>query len=52
MMKILHAVPGLGNPCNGIAVAARLVAREQGADLVEARQFARGEGGLDGYDEV
>ena len=51
-MKILHVVPGLDVVGNGIAVAAKLIAAEQGADLVEARLFARGEGELDGYDEV
>lgn len=51
-MKILHVVPGLDVIGNGIAVAAKLIAAEQGADLMEARLFARGEGELDGYDEV
>ena len=51
-MMILHVVPGLENACSGIAVAATLIAAEQGADLVEARLFARGAGTLDAYDEV
>ena len=51
-MRVLHIVPGLDVVGNGIAVAAKLIAAEQGADLVEARLFARGEGGLDGYDGV
>lgn len=51
-MKVLHVVPGLDVVGNGIAVAAKLLAAEQGADLVEARLFAVGEGGLGGYDEV
>ena len=51
-MKILHVVPGLDVIGNGIAVAAKLIAAEQEADLMEARLFARGEGELDGYDEV
>ena len=51
-MKVLHVVPGLDVVGNGIAVAAKLIAAEQGADLAEARLFARGEGELDGYDEV
>ena len=51
-MKILHVVPGLEEGGNGIAVAARLIAAEQGADLIEARLFAGGDGELDGYDEV
>ena len=51
-MKILHVVPGLDVIGNGIVVAAKLIAAEQGADLMEAQLFARGEGKLDGYDEV
>jgi len=51
-LKVLHVVPGLGEISNGIAVAARLLSEEQGSDLIEARLFARGEGTLDGYDEV
>ena len=51
-MRVLHVVPGLDVVGNGIAVAAKLLAAEQGADLVEARFFAVGEGGLGGYDEV
>ena len=51
-MMILHVVPGLENACSGIVVAATLIAAEQGADLVEARLFARGAGTLDAYDEV
>ena len=51
-MKILHVVPGLDVVGNGIAVAAKLIAADQGANLVETRLFARGEGELDGYDEV
>ncbi len=51
-LKVLHVVPGLGEISNGIAVAAKLLSEEQGSDLIEARLFARGEGNLDGYDEV
>ena len=51
-MRVLHIVPGLDVVGNGIAVSAKLIAAEQGADLVEARLFARGESTLDGYDEV
>ena len=40
-MKILHIVPGLDNPCNGIAVAAKLFAGEQGAELVDIRNVSR-----------
>lgn len=38
-MKILHVVPGLEEPTNGIARAAKRIAAEQGADLVETRDF-------------
>ena len=40
-MKILHIVPGLDNPCNGIAVAAKLLAGAQGAELVDIRNVSR-----------
>ena len=40
-MKILHVVPGLDNPFNGIAVAAKLIAGEQGAEIVDAREFGK-----------
>ena len=51
-MKILHVVPGLDEVGNGISVAARLIANEQGADLVEARRFASGKCDASQYDEV
>ena len=51
-MRILHVVPGLDEVGNGISVAARLIANEQGADLVEARMFARGKCDASQYDEV
>ena len=51
-MRILHVVPGLNEACNGISVAARLIANEQGADLVEARRFASGKCDASQYDEV
>lgn len=43
-MRILHVIPGLENPANGIAVAAKLIAESQRkagheVRLVEARQF-------------
>ena len=40
-MKILHVVPGLNNPFNGIAVAAKLIAGEQAAEMVDAREFGK-----------
>ena len=51
-MMILHVVPGLDEVGNGISVAARLIANEQGADLVEARLFASGKCDASQYDEV
>ena len=43
-MKILHIVPGMDEPNNGIAVAAKLIAREQSksgaeVEVVDARDF-------------
>lgn len=38
-MKILHVVPGLDEPWNGIAGAAKDIARSQGADVVDTLQF-------------
>lgn len=38
-MKILHVVPGLDEPWNGIAGAAKDIARSQGADIVDTLQF-------------
>lgn len=35
--SILHVVPGLGERWSGIAVAAKLLAKEQSAELVDAR---------------
>jgi len=51
-MRILHVVPGLDEVGNGISVVAKLIAEEQGADLMEARLFAKGKGELADYDEV
>ena len=43
-MKILHVVPGLNEKGNGIAVAAKLIAREQAkagaeVEVVDTREF-------------
>ena len=40
-MNILHIVSGLDNPFNGIAVAAKLIAGEQAAEIVDAREFGK-----------
>ena len=50
--KTLHVVPGLWEHGNGIAVAARLIAAEQGADMVDAEDFAAGRGDPARYAEV
>ena len=39
--SFLHIVPGLDNPFNGIAVAAKLIAGEQAAEMVDAREFGK-----------
>lgn len=49
-MRILHLVPGLSNPANGIAVAAKIIAAAQGADLLDCSQSGACE--LSQYDEV
>ena len=38
-MKVLHVVPGLNEPQNGIAGAAKDIARLQGADIVDTCEF-------------
>ena len=40
-LNILHVVPGLDNPFNGIAVAAKLIAGEQVAEIIDARDFGK-----------
>ena len=50
-MKILHIVPGLEEHANGIAVAARLIAGGQGADMADASAFVRGAADPAVYDE-
>lgn len=40
-MKILHLVPALDNPANGMAVAARLIAQGQNADLADTADVGR-----------
>lgn len=49
---ILHVVPGLNQCWNGIAGAAKDIARSQGADLVETMEFARGRVSFEKYDEI
>ena len=51
-MKILHVVPGLAQNGNGIAVAAKLLAKDQSAALVETVDLACGQGEVRAYDEV
>ena len=45
-------MPGLWEHRNGIAVAARLIAADEGADLVDAADFAAGRGDPSQYEEV
>ena len=40
MNRVLHVVPGMDNPCSGIAVVAGKMACMQGADVAEARGVA------------
>jgi len=42
-MNILHIVPGLDEPWNGIAVAARMIAAGQNAAVVESRSVTDGQ---------
>lgn len=49
-MKILHIVPGLNDPTNGIAVAAKMIASRQGGELIECSDCSTVRFG--GYDEV
>ena len=56
-MKILHVVPGLNEPTNGIAVAAKWIAegQKQGGDEVEVaetREFVSSTSTFNLYDEV
>lgn len=54
-MRILHVVPGLEEPWNGIAGAAKDIARSQGADVVDTRRFVSGlrpSADLSAYDEI
>ena len=52
-MKILHVVPGLNEPWNGIAGAARDIARSQGADIVDTREFVSSSTfDFSSYDEI
>ena len=58
MKKVLHVVPGLDEPWNGIAGAAKDIARSQGADIVDTLQFlsssshSNSELQLSSYDEI
>lgn len=56
--RILHIVPGLNEPWNGISGAAKAIAKSQGADIVDTRQFlsssshSNSELPLSSYDEI
>ena len=49
-MTVLHVVPGLTEQWNGIAVAAKLLSKEQGAQCVEIKDVSRRE--IQNADEV
>ena len=49
-MKILHIVPSLNNPTNGIAVAAKMIARQQGGEFFDCSDCSIVR--LGDYDEV
>lgn len=51
-MNVLHVVPGLNEPNNGIAVAAKLIAGERGAVLVDCSDCSTGRLRAGDYDEV
>ena len=51
-MKILHIVPGLNDPTNGIAVAAKMIARRQGADIIDVRDIQSSNRPIEQYSEV
>lgn len=51
-MKILHIVPGLNDPTNGIAVAAKMIARRQGADIIDVRDIQSNNRPIEHYSEV
>jgi len=50
MGRVIHFVPGLADPCSGIAVVARKIDETQGAQLVEASEADASM--LAGFDEV
>jgi len=52
VVKRLHVVPGLDAIGNGMSVAAHLIADAAYDDLIEARQFASGNGDANSYDEI
>lgn len=54
-LKTLHIVPGLNDPTNGIAVAAKMIACRQNADIVDVRDLqssSRIIQGIERYSEV
>ena len=51
-MKVLHIVPGLDDSTNGIAVAAKLIARRQSADIIDVRDVQSSNRIIEQYSEV
>lgn len=51
-MRILHIVPGLGDPTNGISVAVKLIASRQSADIIDVHDIQSGNRTIEQYSEV
>ena len=51
-MRILHIVPGLDDPTNGIAVAAKMIASRQNADIIDVRDIQSSGRTIEQYSEV
>ena len=51
-MRFLHIVPGLNDPTNGIAVAAKLIASRQNADIIDVRDTQSNSRTIGQYSEV
>lgn len=51
-LKILHIVPGLNDPTNGIAVAAKMIASRQNADIIDVRNIQSSGRTIEQYSEV
>lgn len=52
MSRLLHLVPGLDDQTNGIAVAAKLIANQQDADIIDVRDIQLSSRAIEQYSEV